>query len=115
MLSGTEKGLGKPSFQTLELNLTYLHIPGYTICKTLSWSSYYKPRGAQKWTLFYSEYYLGLGGFDTWNLGYKGLLNANLIGLGQTSFILDFKGIEAWIFPKRQHGAGISVGVRCKL
>ena len=113
--SGTEKGLGKPSFQTLELNLTYLHIPGYTLCKTLSWSSYYKPRGAQKWTLFYSEYYLGLGGFDTWNLGYKGFLNANLIGLGQTSFILDFKGIEAWIFPKRQHGAGISVGVRCKL
>ena len=111
----SKMGLGQAFYHVMDLNFTYLNIPGYVLSTTLSWGSYYRPKGEQKWTSFYSEYYLGLGGFDTWNLGYKGFLKSNIIGMGQTSFMLDLRGIEAWIFPKRQHGAGISFGVRCKL
>jgi hypothetical protein len=111
----TKKGLGTAIYHAMDLNFTYLNIPGYVLSTTLSWGSYYRPKGEQKWTSFYSEYYLGLGGFDTWNLGYKGFLKSNIIGMGQTSFMLDLRGLEAWLFPKRQHGAGISFGVRCKL
>jgi len=113
--SASKKGLGKAFHHVMDLNCTYLNVPGYMLSTTLSWGSYYRPKGEQKWTSFYSEYYLGLGGFDTWNLGYKGFLKSNIIGMGQTSFMLDLRGIEAWIFPRRQHGAGISFGVRCKL
>jgi hypothetical protein len=113
--SDSKKGLGTAFLHVMDLNLTYLNVPGYVLSTTLSWGSYYRPRGEQKWTSYYSEYYLGLGGFDTWNLGYKGFLKCNIIGMEQTSFMLDLRGIEAWIFPKRQHGAGISFGVRCKL
>ena len=111
----TKKGLGTAIYHAMDLNFTYLNIPGYVLSTTLSWGSYYRPKGEQKWTSFYSEYYLGLGGFDTWNLGYKGFLKSNIIGMGQTSFMIDLRGLEAWILPKRQHGAGISFGVRCKL
>lgn len=113
--SESKKGLGTAYYHVMDVNFTYLNAPGYVLSTTLSWGSYYRPKGEQKWTSFYSEYYLGLGGFDTWNLGYKGFLKSNIIGLGQTSFMLDLRGIEAWLFPKRQHGAGISFGVRCKL
>lgn len=114
-LSESKKGLGTAYNHAMDVNFTYLNVPGYVLSTTLSWGSYYRPKGEQKWTSFYSEYYLGLGGFDTWNLGYKGFLKSNIIGIGQTSFMLDLRGLEAWLFPKRQHGAGISFGVRCKL
>jgi len=113
--SESKKGLGKAYYHAMDVNFTYLNVPGYVLSTTLSWGSYYRPKGEQKWTSFYSEYYLGLGGFDTWNLGYKGFFKSNIIGIGQTSFMLDLRGLEAWLFPKRQHGAGISFGVRCKL
>ena len=114
-LSESKKGLGTAYNHAMDVNFTYLNVPGYVLSTTLSWGSHYRPKGEQKWTSFYSEYYLGLGGFDTWNLGYKGFLKSNIIGIGQTSFMLDLRGLEAWLFPKRQHGAGISFGVRCKL
>lgn len=113
--NSSKKGLGGAFLHVMDLNFTYLNIPGYQLSTTLSWGSFYRPKGEQKWTSFYSECYLGLGGFDTWNLGYKGFLKSNIIGLGQTSFMIDLRGLEAWIFPKRQHGAGISFGVRSRL
>lgn len=101
--------------QRFGLNATYLHVPGYKLSTRIWWEKAILPKGEQKWTSFSVSPYLALGGFDTYDLGLALNFQAPVKRMGSTFFRVDFRGLEAWAMPNKQHGAGVNASVLFKL
>jgi len=56
-----------------------------------------------------------MGGFDTYDLGCAVNFETPIQHLGKTFFRVDFRGLEAWVMPNKQHGAGLSAAMIFKL
>jgi hypothetical protein len=101
--------------QKFGLNATYLHVRGYRISNRLWWNKLLLPKGEQKWTSLNLQPYLATGGFDTYDLGMAVDFETPIKRLGTTYFRLDVRGLEAWVMPNKQHGAGLSAAMVFKL
>jgi hypothetical protein len=97
--------------QKFGLNATYLHVRGYRISNRLWWNKLLLPKGEQKWTSLNLQPYLATGGFDTYDLGMAVDFETPIKRLGTTYFRLDVRGLEAWVMPNKQHGAGLSAAI----
>lgn len=93
------------------LNATYLNMPGFCLASTISWSKLLLSRGPQKWKSLQVEPSLTIGGFDTWNLNFFGGLTTVIQRVGEVHFMLNIRGVESWIAPSKQHGAGLSFAI----
>jgi hypothetical protein len=56
-----------------------------------------------------------MGGFDNYDLGIRLGMSMPVKRLGRTMMQIDFRGLEAWAMPKKQHGAGLMFGLMFKL
>lgn len=101
--------------QYFSMNVTYLNVPGYRVSGRLSWEKTWMPKGEQKWTYLTLSPYLAMGGFDTYDLGCAVNFETPIQHLGKTFFRVDFRGLEAWVMPNKQHGAGLSAAMIFKL
>lgn len=101
--------------QFFSMNVTYLNVPGYRVSGRLSWEKTWMPEGEQKWTYLSLSPYLAMGGFDTYDLGCAVNFETPIQHLGKTFFRVDFRGLEAWVMPNKQHGAGLSAAMIFKL
>lgn len=101
--------------QTLGMNVTYLHVKGYVPSARVWLNFDWNAKGNQKWTSLQMQPYFALGGFDTWDLGIFTTFQTPIKRLGNTSFRLDLRGLEAWAMPNKQHGAGLSAAVLFRL
>lgn len=101
--------------QYFSMNVTYLNVPGYRVSGRLSWEKTWMPKGEQKWTYLTLSPYLAMGGFDTYDLGCAVNFETPIQHLGKTFFRVDFRGLEAWVMPNMQHGAGLSAAMIFKL
>ncbi|MBM3938205.1 MAG: hypothetical protein FJ333_06065 [Sphingomonadales bacterium] len=101
--------------QYFSMNVTYLNVPGYRVSGRLSWEKTWMPKGEQKWTYLTLSPYLAMGGFDTYDLGCAVNFETPIQHLGKTFFRVDIRGLEAWVMPNKQHGAGLSAAMIFKL
>lgn len=101
--------------QLFSMNVTYLNVPGYRVSGRISWEKTLMPKGEQKWTNLSLDPYLAMGGFDTYDLGMAVNFETPIQRMGSTFFRLDVRGLEAWVMPNKQHGAGLSAAMIFKL
>jgi hypothetical protein len=101
--------------QLFGMNVTYLNVPGYRVSGRISWEKTLMPKGEQKWTNLSLNPYLAMGGFDTYDLGMAVNFETPIQRMGSTFFRLDVRGLEAWVMPNKQHGAGLSAAMIFKL
>lgn len=101
--------------QTFSLNCTYLNVVGYKPSFRLIWEKIVWANGQQKWEYISYLPYVGMGGFDNYDLGIRLGMSMPVKRLGRTMMQIDFRGLEAWAMPKKQHGAGLMFGLMFKL
>jgi hypothetical protein len=88
---------------------------GYKPSFRLIWEKIVWANGQQKWEYISYLPYVGMGGFDNYDLGIRLGMSMPVKRLGRTMMQIDFRGLEAWAMPKKQHGAGLMFGLMFKL
>lgn len=108
-----------PRFQFLGkqmgAQMNYLNVYGYSPFMKVWLDHSIWPKSNQKWTNITMQPSFSLGGFDTWNLGMTINFLTPIRRMGSTFFVLDIRGVEAWIAPNKQHGAGLMAAVIFRL
>ena len=106
-----EMQMFKAQYTGASFRCDYVNIPGYIPRSTVTFSKRIPPQVKQKWDYFELNPYVGIGGFDTWDIGCKLLISSPILGFGKAYFTLDFIGIESFIAPGKQHGAGLATSI----